>query len=166
MSVEKKVLRHPRAPTERPPLAAGERLVTAVHEAGHGVAALELGCLNVRLQLHDYAGGESLRPTRTGTTPLGACRYDGEPPNLHDRLVISMAGPLAERLYTRNPDRHFLEWHDVQECQRETGRYMFTRDDPLFMGAFRAAEGLVDNRWLRILLIGGQLARKGFLQLN
>lgn len=127
-------------------MAAGV-MVVAVHEVGHAVAALHCGAVDV----HCWIAGER-----------GRCNYSfssSAPFTRMERIVIALAGPEAERVFTGSTDCRFWLWRDTAKVQCEIGRFMFAADDWLFNHAYREARKLVDDQWLTIRRHAMTLAR-------
>jgi len=86
------------------------RWLAAVHEAGHGVVAMELWPRNpeavTRLMVHDDGGG-----SQRGTDPQDATEFD--------RLVVFLAGPCAVEMRTGDAKQHAYAYqNDLESAER------------------------------------------------
>lgn len=127
-------------------------MVCAVHEVAHGIAAQIHGAENIRL----WVDGER-----------GRCNYTMSLPFTRlERIVIALAGPEGERVFTGSTDCRFWLWRDTVKVQHELSRFMLSTDDWLYSTAYREACKLVDDQWLTIRRHAYTLARVKTLTLK
>ena len=126
---------------------------TAVHEAGHAVAAIRAGLVFDRV-----TAIADLEEELDGALHWNALEASGEiamPPELV--AVVLLAGPCAEaRASRKRPDQVFTGWAAIDD--RESVAQLGL-SDAQFVAASRDAQALVERDWPAIERVAAELLR-------
>jgi hypothetical protein len=156
-------------------LAERKRRETAIHEAGHAIAAKAFGARNLTLSVYDDKGGH------------GACQYDlgADSQAFEKSLVVLMAGPIAadiaaglDPMTIPQPEWQVARGYLRLEGEPRPNAYEWALDqlrpefpsdewhaerllDGLAADSLRLAVSVVRNNWSEIERLAEQLESRG-----
>lgn len=119
----------------------------AVHEAGHAVVAMALGCDIVELRL-EPKGGHCIHIPPTPVRSWHACS--------------ALAGVYACRVHCRDNPR-LADMNSWDNCSDDWAQFMARRGGMTFRHARRLVMGILRDREAQVLLFADILERDGYL---